>query len=33
MGTVVFLLMITVPCVAVLLWWSTPSGKKWLANH
>ncbi len=33
MGTVVYLLMILVPCVAVLLWWNTPSGKKWLANH
>lgn len=27
MGTIVFLLMIAVPCVAVLLWWKTPKGK------
>lgn len=33
MGAVVYLLMTLVPCVAVLQWWNTPSGKKRLTNH
>ncbi len=33
MGTVVFLLMIAVPCIAVLLWWKTPKGESWLKRN
>jgi len=33
MGTIVFLLMIGIPCAAVLIWWRTPKGRRWLRQN
>lgn len=33
MGTIVFLLMIGIPCLLVLLWWETPKGRHWLQRN
>ena len=33
MGTLIILGMVGIPCVVVLLWFLTPSGKKWLKSN